>query len=143
MIGSRIRSGMYRGKPRMRRCNISLRRQRKNKRPTSEWIQQPHAVHGPINGLLREAGLHVMACGRYPYNPLGGQQRLHRQDTITQNQHGQRSLPSLARVVIGRPIQQLQKMMKEQFDCHVRYGNLKTPYNLEPSRTSISQITCN
>nr|WP_303792026.1 DUF2599 domain-containing protein [Bifidobacterium catenulatum] len=35
------------------------------------------------------------------------------------------------------------KMMKEQFDCHVRYGNLKTPYNLEPSRTSISQITCN
>lgn len=35
------------------------------------------------------------------------------------------------------------KMMKEQFDCHVRYGTLKTPYNLEPSRTSISQITCN
>ena len=34
---------MYTGKPRMRRCNISLRRQRKNKRPTSEWIQQPHA----------------------------------------------------------------------------------------------------
>ena len=31
----------------------------------------------------------------------------------------------------------------ESFDCHVRYGNLKTPYNLEPSRTSISQITCN
>ena len=30
---------------------------------TSEWIQQPHAVHGQINGLLRETGLHVMACG--------------------------------------------------------------------------------
>lgn len=41
--------------------------------------------------------------------PTWWQQRLHRQDTITQNQHGQRSLPSLARVVIGRPIQQLQK----------------------------------
>lgn len=74
-----------------------------------EWIQQPHAAHGQINGLLKESGLHVMACGRYPYNPLGGQQRLHRQDTITQNQHGRRFLLSLARVVIGQPIQQLQK----------------------------------
>lgn len=27
---------------------------------------------------------------------------------------------------------------KEQSHCHVRYGNLKTPYNLEPSRTSIN-----
>lgn len=86
-----------------------IRQRRKNKRPTSEWIQQPHAAHGQINGLLKESGLHVMACGRYPYNPLGGQQRLHRQDTITQNQHGRRFLLSLARVVIGQPIQQLQK----------------------------------
>ena len=30
-----------------------------------------------------------------------------------------------------------------QFDCHVRYGNLKTTYNPEPSRISIGQIICN
>ena len=33
--------------------------------------------------------------------------------------------------------------MEGQFDCHAKYGNLKTPYNLEFSRTSISEITRN
>lgn len=33
--------------------------------------------------------------------------------------------------------------MEGQFDCHAKYGNLQTPYNLESSRTSISEITRN
>lgn len=33
--------------------------------------------------------------------------------------------------------------MKEQYDCHFKYGMIKTPWNLEPSRTSVNFITCN
>lgn len=34
-------------------------------------------------------------------------------------------------------------MMTEQYNCHFRYGMLKTPWNLEPHRTSINHVTCN
>lgn len=33
--------------------------------------------------------------------------------------------------------------MYRQFKCHVGYGTLKTPYNLEPSEKSTNPITCN
>ncbi|WP_406795228.1 DUF2599 domain-containing protein [Bifidobacterium longum] len=33
--------------------------------------------------------------------------------------------------------------MRKQFNCHAQYGMLKTPYNLEPSRSDVSPITCN
>lgn len=32
--------------------------------------------------------------------------------------------------------------MRKQFNCHAQYGMLKTPYNLEPSRSDVSPITC-
>ncbi|MEH3088277.1 MAG: DUF2599 domain-containing protein [Microbacterium arborescens] len=34
-------------------------------------------------------------------------------------------------------------MMTEQYNCHFKYGMLKTPWNLEPHRTSINHVTCN
>lgn len=34
-------------------------------------------------------------------------------------------------------------IMKEQFLCHVRYGLAKTPWNIEPDKTSINPVTCN
>lgn len=36
-----------------------------------------------------------------------------------------------------------ETVLKKQFDCHVRYGKLKIPWNIEPSKTSINPITCN
>lgn len=34
-------------------------------------------------------------------------------------------------------------VMQQQYNCHFWYGMIKTPWNLEPSRTSINPITCN
>lgn len=34
-------------------------------------------------------------------------------------------------------------VMKQQFMCHANYGYIKTPWNLEPHKTSINPITCN
>lgn len=37
-----------------------------------------------------------------------------------------------------------EKMMRKQFWCHVNLaGSMKTPWNIEPHKTSISPITCN
>lgn len=35
------------------------------------------------------------------------------------------------------------KMMEKQYWCHVGYGAIKTPWNLEPHRTKMNSITCN
>lgn len=34
-------------------------------------------------------------------------------------------------------------VMRQQYNCHFWYGMIKTPWNLEPSKTSINPITCN
>lgn len=34
-------------------------------------------------------------------------------------------------------------VMREQFYCHALFAAWKTPWNLEPSKTSINPITCN
>ncbi len=34
-------------------------------------------------------------------------------------------------------------VMKEQFYCHWTLGSWKSPWNLEPSKTSINPVTCN
>lgn len=36
-----------------------------------------------------------------------------------------------------------EESLKKQFFCHVRYGSLKTPWNIEPWKKSTSFITCN
>lgn len=36
-----------------------------------------------------------------------------------------------------------EESMKKQFFCHVRYGGLKTPWNIEPWKKSSNFITCN
>lgn len=41
--------------------------------------------------------------------------------------------------------QLLDQSMRKQFFCHARYGMIKVPWNLEPSRrpNSVNPITCN
>lgn len=34
-------------------------------------------------------------------------------------------------------------VLRQQYDCHVRYGKVKIPWNIEPSKTSINVFTCN
>ena len=36
-----------------------------------------------------------------------------------------------------------EESLKKQFFCHVRYGSLKTPWNIEPWKKSTNFITCN
>lgn len=37
-----------------------------------------------------------------------------------------------------------EKIMRKQFWCHVNFaGSMKTPWNIEPHKTSINPITCN
>ncbi|MBN1056906.1 DUF2599 domain-containing protein [Clostridium botulinum] len=36
-----------------------------------------------------------------------------------------------------------EDVLKQQYYCHVNYGALKTPWNIEPSKSSINSITCN
>ncbi|WP_311553268.1 DUF2599 domain-containing protein [Propionimicrobium lymphophilum] len=41
--------------------------------------------------------------------------------------------------------QLLDQSMRKQFFCHARYGMIKVPWNLEPSRrpNSVNPVTCN
>lgn len=34
-------------------------------------------------------------------------------------------------------------IMKQQYDCHIGYGFIKTPWNIEPWKTKINRWTCN
>ncbi|MBZ9693437.1 hypothetical protein [Clostridium sp. M14] len=43
----------------------------------------------------------------------------------------------------GLPIEESEDVLKQQYYCHVNYGALKTPWNIEPSKSSINSITCN
>lgn len=36
-----------------------------------------------------------------------------------------------------------EEVLKAQFFCHVRYGKLKLPWNIEPARESMNPVTCN
>lgn len=36
-----------------------------------------------------------------------------------------------------------ESVLEQQFYCHVRYGALKLPWNIEPARESINSLTCN
>lgn len=36
-----------------------------------------------------------------------------------------------------------EESLKKQFFCHVRYGSLKTPWNIEPWKKNTNFITCN
>ena len=36
-----------------------------------------------------------------------------------------------------------ENVLKQQYYCHVAYGTLKTPWNIEPHKSSINSFTCN